>query len=292
MNSMKFNRPKGVMGMMSGGRAYQQGGKQPEPTYAGQFFSPIASDADFRDYVLYLPDYSGNVLEMTDMDFKQLEDAGAERIYLPTGGRGQIADKRMPLVDVGGRQMLRDDDFKTAKIGDKTVLVPGQTFQQGGRVQGDPIRGKVVADEGEVMKDPSGRDYVNMEINGELVKVYSDDYGWGEVEGAAMRDEQGMGKFMSISTDVDYPVVFNEESGEYQLDAGTYDQEMTSRSEPQQGERNPPVGNLLKQMSQMGPQRFEKSDGSSVSYPGREYGDFNPPVQRAVNRGMRPIKRN
>lgn len=244
MMNMKFNRPKGVMGMMRGGRMYQEGGR-PQPNMAGQFFSPIASDENFQDYVLYLPDYSGNVLEMTDMDFKALEDAGAERIYLPTGSRGQVADDRIPLIDVGGSTMLRDDDFTTTKIGDRTVLVPNNNrmFQQGGKMNGDPVRGKIVADEGEVMKSPDGRNYVNMEVDGKVVQVYSDNYGWDEVEGATMRDEPGMGRFMSVSTEIDYPVTLDEETGEYQLDAAMYDAEMTRRIDMQSDQqRRPPVG--------------------------------------------------
>lgn len=99
---------------------FDQGGK----TYAGQYFSPVVTDADFRDYVLYVPDYEGNVLEMTDMDFKRLEDAGAQRIYLPTDARGLTADKRIPLIKSGGRELLADDDFQIVEIGGKSVLMP------------------------------------------------------------------------------------------------------------------------------------------------------------------------
>ena len=146
--------------------------------------------------------------------------------------------------------------------------------------QGGPVRATVAADAGEVMKDPEGRDYLNMRLpDGTVVQVYSDNYGWNEVEGATMRDEQGMGQFMSIPEDLDLPIVQDPETGEYQLDAATYEQEMSAREEERSPRKRPipagqptnvaPVGHLLKQMEQMGPQSMQTSDG-------------RPPVQRGI----------
>jgi|13_taG_2_1085334.scaffolds.fasta_scaffold00069_37 hypothetical protein len=399
-------------------------------SYAGQYFSPVASDKDFRDYVLYLPDYEGNILEMTDMDFKELEDAGAKRIYLPTGSRGETANKRIPLSNVNGRDMLSDEDFKVSEIGGRSVLTPMGNFQEGGVVgdpkpprfirkdpnfsgvrfigkgkeseynkasgrggfdfrydldgvkfygndddglvfidksgnafsaerdyktgnpddefdgyddvfnylkskgakysqeyedkvraatdilqndpsmqpkfaeplklnegeegkfqgggmmgapkgQGDPKLKLPRESEGEVQQEEDGREYVMYrDGTGNLVKVFGS---WNEAPNVSERDEQGMGQFMAIDKSFDYPIAFDQESGEYRLDEATMD----GPDDGPRGLKASPVGHLLSQMSKMGPQTFKKKDGTSVNYQGREYGDFTPGVMR----GMREYKR-
>lgn len=255
-------------------------------SYAGQYFSPVASDKDFRDYVLYLPDYEGNILEMTDMDFKELEDAGAKRIYLPTGSRGEIANKRIPLSNVNGRDMLSDEDFKVSEIGGKSVLTPMGNFEDGGMMgapkgQGDPKLKLPRESEGEVQQEEDGREYVMYrDGTGNLVKVFGS---WNEAPNVSERDEQGMGQFMAIDKAFDYPIAFDQESGEYRLDEAAMD----GPDDGPRGLKASPVGHLLSQMSKMGPQTFKKKDGTSVNYQGREYGDFTPGVMR----GMREYKR-
>ena len=335
-------------------------------SYAGQYFSPVASDKDFRDYVLYLPDYEGNILEMTDMDFKELEDAGAKRIYLPTGSRGETANKRIPLSNVNGRDMLSDEDFKVSEIGGKSVLTPMGNFQEGGVVgdpkpprfirkdpnfsgvrfigkgkeeeynralgsggfdfrydldgvkfygmnddglvfidksgnafsaerdyktgnpddefdgyddmfnylkskgakrsqdydstvqekknfqdggmmgvpkgQGDPKLKLPRESEGEVQQEEDGREYVMYrDGTGNLVKVFGS---WNEAPNVSERDEQGMGQFMAIDKAFDYPIAFDQESGEYRLDEAAMD----GPDDGPRGLKASPVGHLLSQV--------------------------------------------
>lgn len=290
---MNFNKPRGIMGMMPS--AQPQGGTPKQhnnnKTYAGQYFSDVMQD-EGGQYANY--------------DFG---DGSTMKVYIPDNYTDRVMGMSGPA--------LPDNDFKVMQMGDKFVLAPppaqnfanggimpqgapqgGQMPPQGGQAgpgdQGGPIRGKVAADAGEVMKDPQGREYLNMELpDGTVVQVYSDNYGWNEVEGATMRDEQGMGQFLSIPQDLDLPIVQDPETGEYQLDAATYDQEMSMREEqrspqnrppsaPGQPGNVPPVGHLLKQMEQMGQQSMKTSDGRVINYPGTPFGQFSPPVQRGI----------
>lgn len=258
-------------------------------TYAGQYFSDVMEDGDG----LY-----------SNYDFG---DGSTMKVYIPNNYTDRVMGMSGPA--------LPDEDFKVMQMGDKFVLAPppqqnynmggvipegapqGGMMPQGGQMpqgeQGGPIRGKVAADAGEVMTDPQGREYLNMELpDGNVVQVYADNYGWNEVEGAQLRDEQGMGQFMSIPEDLDLPIVQDPETGEYQLDAATYEQEMSAREEERSPRKRPippgqpknvaPVGHLLKQMEQMGPQSMQTSDGRTLQYQGTPYGQFSPPVQRGI----------
>jgi hypothetical protein len=272
---MNFNKPRGMMGMMPS--AQRQGGtpKQysQDRTYAGQYFSDVMEDGGGQ-YANY--------------DFG---DGSTMKVYIPDNYQDRVMGMSGPA--------LPDDDFQVMQMGDRLVLSPPQRkFQEGGVMpqggqmpqgdQGGPVRATVAADAGEVMKDPEGRDYLNMRLpDGTVVQVYSDNYGWNEVEGATMRDEQGMGQFMSIPEDLDLPIVQDPETGEYQLDAATYDQEMSARQEERSPQNRPQnvgsVGNLLQQMQKMGPQQFKTSDGRTFPFQGTPYGQFSPPVQRGIN---------
>ena len=276
---MNFNKPRGMMGMMPS--AQPQGGTPKQHnenrTYAGQYFSDVMEDGGGQ-YANY--------------DFG---DGSTMKVYIPDNYTDRVMGMSGPA--------LADEDFKVMQMGDKFVLAPPQkSFDMGGVVpegapqggqmpqgeQGGPVRATVAADAGEVMTDPQGREYLNMQLpDGNVVQVYADNYGWNEVEGAQMRDEQGMGKFMSIPEDLDLPIVQDPESGEYQLDAATYEQEMSAREEGRSPQKRPenvaPVGHLLKQMQQMGPQKHTLPSGKTTSYQGTPYGQFSPPVQRGMN---------
>ena len=93
--------------------------------------------------------------------------------------------------------------------------------EHGGKTQGP---GGHVPVDGKVLKDEQDRDYVMFQDSegGEAFPVYSEDYGWNEVEGSMGEEGQ------VIRMDVDYPVVTNE-AGEYVLDARQYDDEMSAR---------------------------------------------------------------
>jgi len=258
--------------------AQRQGGtpKQysQDRTYAGQYFSDVMEDGDGQ-YANY--------------DFG---DGSTMKVYIPDNYQDRV-------MGMGG-PALPDDDFQVMQMGDKLVLAPPKKgFEDGGVVpeaggqegpgdQGGPVRATVAADAGEVMKDPQGREYLNMRLpDGQVVQVYSDNYGWGEVEGVTMRDEQGMGQFMSVPEDLDLPIVQDPETGEYQLDAAAYDQEMSMRDEQRSPQNRPqnvaPVGHLLKQMERMGPQQQTLPSGTTTSFQGTPYGEFSPPVQRGIN---------
>ncbi len=285
---MNFNKPRGMMGMMPS--AQPQGGTPKQHnenrTYAGQYFSDVMEDGGGQ-YANY--------------DFG---DGSTMKVYIPDNYTDRVMGMSGPA--------LADEDFKVMQMGDKFVLAPPQkSFDMGGVVpegapqggqmpqgeQGGPVRATVAADAGEIMTDPQGREYLNMELpDGNVVQVYADNYGWNEVEGAQMRDEQGMGQFMSIPEDLDLPIVQDPETGEYQLDAATYEQEMSAREEERSPQNRPqsapgqpgnvaPVGHLLKQMQRMGPQKHTLPSGKTTSYQGTPYGQFSPPVQRGIFNG-------
>lgn len=127
--------------------------------------------------------------------------------------------------------------------------------------------------EGEVLRE-NGREYVMYrDGTGKLVKVFGN---WNEAPKVSEREEQGMGQFMAIDKAFDYAIRFDSDAGEYVLDEGaTY-------AEDERPRNNPPVGNLLKQMERMGPQSMTTSDGRTLQYEGTPYGQFSPPVMRAL----------
>ena len=128
--------------------------------------------------------------------------------------------------------------------------------------------------EGEVMKE-NGREYVMYrDATGSLVKVFGS---WNEAPRVSERDEQGMGRFMAIDRNFDYPIRFDSEAGEYRLDEAVMDAD-----EGPSGIPTPPVGHLLKQMEKMGPQSYKTSDGRTLQYEGTPYGQFSPPIMRAL----------
>lgn len=161
-------------------------------------------------------------------------------------------------------------------------------YEQGGAT--DKGKSKLVLpreSEGEVLRTEDGREYVmyRNEETGEMVKVFGS---WNEAPKVTERDEQGMGRFMSIDTSFNYPVTQNE-NGEFILDEAMLDTEEDGEGpkmvyDEKMGRKMPvaPVGNLLKQMDKMGPQVYEKADGTKVPYEGTPYGQFSPPVQRGI----------
>lgn len=127
--------------------------------------------------------------------------------------------------------------------------------------------------EGEVLKE-NGREYVMYrDETGNLVKVFGS---WNEAPKVSERDEQGMGKFMAIDKSFEYAIRFDPEAGEYRLD------ESATYAEDERPRNTPPVGHLLKQMEHMGPQSMKTSDGRTIRYEGTPYGQFSPPVMRAL----------
>jgi len=97
--------------------------------------------------------------------------------------------------------------------------------RQQGPPQGQqaPQREAHIPVDGRVLSDEKG-DYVMFtDLQGaEPFKVYSPDYGWNEVDGMASGEDGD-----SIPK-ANYPVVMDERSGEYVLDAAAYDSQMTS----------------------------------------------------------------
>ena len=156
---------------------------------------------------------------------------------------------------------------------------PGPTRRDnvmgGGRMGDSGPASAMPVGEGEVMEDEDGRNYVLFENpddpNGEPVKVYSDNYGWNEVEGK-MKKTEDMRSVQIIRMDMDYPIKMNEETGEYELDAGAYEEMLSKRDtdkaesgspfrgsikremeNPGENPRGaPPVGCLLEQLKQLG----------------------------------------
>jgi hypothetical protein len=100
---------------------------------------------------------------------------------------------------------------------------PGPTRRDnvmgGGRMGDSGPASAMPVGEGEVMEDEDGRNYVLFENpddpDGEPVKVYSDNYGWNEVEGR-MKKTEDMRSVQIIRMDMDYPIKMNEETGEYE----------------------------------------------------------------------------
>jgi len=228
-------------------------------------------------------------------DDRQREEASSGEGLGPEDAPGQRGDMFAKGGLVGGQKKLdknndgkiSGEDFKILR----SMMKGGKmNYDQGGKMQQQGPGGLVPVGEGEVLKDPDGRAYVMFEDpKGEgSVKVYSPDYGWNEVEGVAQRDAQGMGPFTAIPMDMDYPVTLNEETGEYQLDAAMYDEQMSKRMERDgqanegfrgsikreidnpgstQSDRAPggaPVGGLLEQLKQMGQRKANK--GMRVIY--------------------------
>ena len=156
---------------------------------------------------------------------------------------------------------------------------PGPTRRDnvmgGGRMGDSGPASAMPVGEGEVMEDEDGRNYVLFENpddpDGEPVKVYSDNYGWNEVEGK-MKKTEDMRSVQIIRMDMDYPIKMNEETGEYELDAGAYEEMLSKRNtdraesespfrgsikremeNPGENPRGaPPVGGLLEQLKQLG----------------------------------------
>ena len=94
-----------------------------------------------------------------------------------------------------------------------------RNYEQGGSAPMTPV-------DGQVLQDESGREYVLFSKGEGMapVKVYSDDYGWNEVDGVLERGIQ------FIRTDITYPVIPDEEFGGFKLDAVRYDAQMSDRS--------------------------------------------------------------
>tara|TARA_R110002020_G_scaffold164222_2_gene350747 strand:+ start:1880 stop:3100 length:1221 start_codon:yes stop_codon:yes gene_type:complete len=211
-------------------------------------------------------------------------DRRIQFIYESVNSRGDDEPTNEEKADIAALERFAEQDY-SYNAGGRVVR-----YDQGGKMQQQGPGGLVPVGEGEVLKDPDGRAYVMFEDpKGEgSVKVYSPDYGWNEVEGVAQRDAQGMGPFTAIPMDMDYPVTLNTETGEYQLDAAMYDEQMSKRMERDQqanqgfrgsikreienpgstqSERAPggaPVGGLLEQLKQMGRRKANK--GMRVIY--------------------------
>ena len=229
------------------GNKYEQGGevkkKDSTKRLAGQYFSPIASDEEYRDYVLYIPDYEGDMTNMVDTDFRKLEMAGAKRIYLPTDERGQAADRRISTVNVNGRAMLADEDFKVSEVGGKSVLVPA--YDQGGKVNGETIKiaGQYAVDS--IKSTPEGKQYVSMELpDGKVVPVFGD---W---ETYGNPDQEGRIEDLDFRI---YPLG----DGTYALDAAEAEADML-RAESREVSRQagPNVEDLLQELNQRGGMGF------------------------------------
>lgn len=142
-------------------------------------------------------------------------------------------------------------------------------------MQGDPKLKLPKESEGEVQRE-GDREYVMYrDATGNLVKVFGS---WNEAPRVTERDEQGMGRFMAIDRNFDYPIRFDSEAGEYRLDEAAMDAADAGPS----GIPNPPVGHLLKQMERMGPQKQTLPSGKTISYEGTPYGQFSPPIMRAL----------
>ena len=149
-------------------------------------------------------------------------------------------------------------------------------YEQGGSTsKGKPNLVLPRESEGEVRRTEDGREYVmyRNEDTGEMVKVFGS---WNEAPRVRERDEQGMGKFMSIDTSFNYPVTQNE-NGEFVLDEAMLDTEQegdgpTMVYDPEHGRKMPvaPVGNLLKQLEQ------QREGYSGVD-------KFSPTVRRGIS---------
>jgi len=96
----------------------------------------------------------------------------------------------------------------------------GEMYMHGGEVGSE---GNPVPVNGRVQKDEQGRDFVMFQDSegGEGYPVYSDNYGWNEVEGSMDGGAQ------VIRMDVNYPIMRNE-SGGYSLDASAYESMISS----------------------------------------------------------------
>lgn len=190
--------------------------------------------------------------------------------------RGEIIDLREGREDLRPGQLRRGlKELQKDKKRDEERF-EGEMYEQGGATsKGKPNLVLPRESEGEVRQTEDGREYVmyRNEDTGEMVKVFGS---WNEAPRVRERDEQGMGRFMSIDTSFNYPVTQNE-NGEFILDEAMLDTEQEGDGpkmvyDEKMGRKMPvaPVGNLLRQLEQQGP-----------GYSGVD--KFSPTVRRGIN---------
>lgn len=254
--------------MMRGGKMnYDQGGLVDE--------NPIVALLD------------GKLLESEDPNTSVEDNDMEERIsyiYESVNSRGDDEPTNREKADIAAMEKFAEQQKKSYKAGGRVVR-----YDEGGKMQQQGPGGLVPVGEGEVLKDPDGRAYVMFEDpEGEgSVKVYSPDYGWNEVEGVAERDAQGMGPFTAIPMDMDYPVTLNEETGEYQLDAAMYDQQMSKRMERDEPANEGFRGSVKREIENPGSTKSDRAPGGAPV--GGLLEQLKQMGQRKANKGMRVI---
>ena len=271
---MNFNRPRGMAGM------FYDGGKGPgDPKRATMSEQAIVDRGkdDVGHFVVY-------------------ETAGGDRVRVSVpDGFEPKNNEQYDIVDFGEGFKV---EFKDAT--DREASAPGDQFgpsdppgqrgdmfDQGGVMQEQGPGGLLPIGEGEVLKDNDGREYVVFENpKGEgTIKVYSDNYGWNEVHGIAQREAQGMGKFTSIPMDMEYPVNFNTETGEYELNAQMYEDQMSKQMEKKtQGFR----GSIKRELQSPGSTITDTTPkGANVEGLLQQLGRLE---KQKANKGMRVLK--
>mgnify|MGYP003672540680 CR=1 FL=1 len=134
----------------------------------------------------------------------------------------------------GGPQANRPSHYTIGKKGMRVLKHGGEVGSEGNPV---PVDGRV-------QKDEQGRDFVMFQDSegGEAYPVYSENYGWNEVEGSMEGGAQ------VIRMDVNYPVM-RDESGGYSLDASAYESMISGT---QKGNQKPDVNALLQMLESQG----------------------------------------
>lgn len=264
---------------------YEQGGST-DPTPP----SWIANDPRFKGVKFIGSDYEKKMnqaqgwggadfrYDLNGVKFYGWSDDGLE--FVDENGNGWVAERSSDgesmfdyLKSLGAKHNDEYYDLVRKLTSEK---MDSDEYEQGGVTsKGKPNLVLPRESEGEVRRTEDGREYVmyRNEDTGEMVKVFGS---WNEAPRVRERDEQGMGRFMSIDTSFNYPVTQNE-NGEFILDEAMLDTEQegdgpTMVYDPEHGRKMPvaPVGNLLKQLEQ------QREGYSGVD-------KFSPTVRRGIN---------